>query len=83
MEVKVCTWKMCSSRFSEYILKRLENDKKNFNIKNLEITESLCMWWCKEWPNIIIWEEKYHNMDPLKANNTLFKKLNNKKNANK
>ncbi len=83
MEVKVCTWKICSGRFSEYILKRLENDKKNFNLKNVEITESPCMWWCKSWPNIIIQDEKITNMNPLKANNILFKKLKEQKNANK
>ncbi len=83
MEVKVCTWKMCSERWSEYILKRLENDKKTFNLDKLDIQTSLCMWWCKQWPNVVIWNEKFDRMNPLKTSDLLFKKLKENKNANK
>ena len=83
MKVKVCTWKTCSERWSEYIIKRLENDKEFFDLDDLEIESSPCMWWCKEWPNIVIWNEKFKKMNPLKTSDLLFKKLKEIKNANK
>lgn len=75
MKVKVCTWKMCSERFSPYILTRLENDKKTFNLNNLEIESSLCMWKCKVWPNVMIENECASKMNPFKTSELVFKKL--------
>ena len=67
MKIKVCTWKTCNDRFSEYILTRLENDKTRFNLDSLIIEKSLCMWQCKSWPNIAVdWNiQNYSN--PAKA----------------
>ncbi len=67
MKVKVCTWNSCKSKFSEYILERLENDKKFHNLKNLDVETCACTWNCKRWPVIEVdWNiEKY--MNPLKA----------------
>ena len=50
-KVQVCTWWACKWRFSQYILKRLENDIKKFKYKNLELEESPCMRKCKYGPN--------------------------------
>ena len=41
MKIQVCTWKMCKSRFSEYITKRLNADVEKFNLKALEMIRSL------------------------------------------
>lgn len=82
MKIKVCTWKMCSERFSEYIISRIENDKERFNLKDIEIEKTPCMWNCKQWPNIVIDNDKHARMNPLKTSDLIFKKLKNK-NANK
>lgn len=83
MKVKICTWKMCSERFSPYIITRLKNDKDKFNLDTLEIEESLCMWQCKIWPNIKIEDEFISKMSPLKASDLILKKIKVNKNANK
>ena len=82
MKIKICTWKICSGRFSEYIIDRIKNDKNRFNLKNVEIEEMACTWKCKDWPNVIIDNEVFSRMNPLKTSELLFKKLKNK-NANK
>ncbi len=81
MKIKVCTWKMCSERFSSYIIDRLKNDKDRFNLDTLEIEESLCMWECKKWPNVVIDWEKHNSCSPTKVSDILFKKIKNN-NAN-
>ena len=60
MKIQVCTWGSCKSKFSEYIIKRLENDVEKFNYKKLDIEESPCMGKCKYWPNV-----KLNNWDIL------------------
>ncbi len=77
MEIKICNWKACKERFCSYIKTRLENDIKKFELKNIEITESPCMWECKIWPNIKINWEKHNKVSPTKASELLFKKLKN------
>ena len=79
MKIKVCTWKTCNDRFSEYIITRLKNDKDRFNLDSLEIEESLCMWKCKEGPNIMVdWDIKNY-INPSKASEFAFWKNPNKK----
>lgn len=75
MKVFVCSWKACSENFSNYILKRLKNDKEFYNIKDLEIEESPCMWMCSSWPNIKIDKEIFNNVTPIKASDLVLKKL--------
>ena len=72
-------WKTCKDRFSEYIITRLNNDKERFNLKSLEIEESMCMGKCKEWPNIKVdWDIKNY-INPAKASEFAFGKNPNKK----
>lgn len=52
MKIQVCNGWSCKSKFSEYIVKRLENDRKKFSYKKLDIEETSCMWKCKYWPNV-------------------------------
>ena len=82
MKIKVCTWKMCSERFSEYIITRIKNDTTRFNLKDIEIEQTPCMWRCKEGPNVVIENEKFSRMNPLKISDLITKKKK-KKNANK
>lgn len=62
MKVQVCNWKSCKSRFSEYILKRLESDKQKFSLETLNVENCPCMGLCKDWPNISIdWKVENHS----------------------
>lgn len=54
MKVQVCSGWSCKSKFSEYIIKRLENDTIKFWYKKLRVESTLCLWWCKKWPNVTI-----------------------------
>lgn len=83
MKIMICTWTICSERFSSYIIDRIKNDKHRFNLNTVEIVESPCLWNCKRWPNIQIDKEKFSSMNPLKTSNLMFKKLKNNKNVNK
>lgn len=79
MKVKICSWKMCSNKFSSYIKTRIENDIKKFDLKNIEIEEVNCLGDCKRWPNIKIDNELFNYVTPAKASELLFKKLKNAK----
>jgi NADH:ubiquinone oxidoreductase subunit E len=79
MKIKVCTWKTCTERFSEYILTRLKNDKERFNLDKLEIEECMCLWQCSKWPNIVVDWEIQNYMNPAKASEFAFNKNNKKK----
>ena len=83
MKIKVCMWSACKDRFSEYIITRLKNDKQIFNIDDLIIEESLCMWECKKWPNINVDWNIYNYITPVKASEFVFYKNKKKKKTNK
>lgn len=77
MEVKICKWKICSSKFSDYIVARLENDKKNFELNNLEISQTSCLWLCEKWPNILFDGKKITNQNPIKTSTLITKNYKN------
>lgn len=78
VNVKVCHWKACSSKFSKFIQTRLENDSKLASLKWLfNVEKSPCMWNCKCWPSIKIDWKKIENVNPIKASKEVNKKLNN------
>lgn len=77
MKVKVCTWKTCKEKFSEYIFTRLQNDKKKLEMENLEIEKIPCMWNCKLWVNVCIWKETFSEQTPIKTSNLVTKKYQN------
>jgi len=83
MKIKVCTWTTCKGKFSEYIIKRIKNDIEFYNLKNVEIEESLCMWMCSKWPNTKIDNEIINYSNPLKISDLMLKKLWLKKKKNK
>ncbi len=75
MKIQVCTWKLCKERWSEYILKRLESDKKMFNLDNVFISNCACMWHCKEWPNVMFDKHLEHHSDPARASKMMMDKI--------
>ena len=50
MKIQVCMWNWCKKRYSEYILKRLENDVERFDMNNVNLSTCACCWKCEEWP---------------------------------
>jgi len=79
MKIKVCVWNTCKDKFSEYIITRLKNDKERFNLNDLVIEESLCMWECKKWPNIKVDGNIHNYINPAKASEFAFHKNKKKK----
>ncbi len=54
MKIQICFWKACMENFWEYILKRVNSDIKKYDLKNIIVEKSPCMWECKKWPNVKI-----------------------------
>ena len=67
MKVQVCTGKMCSERFSSYIIERLNKDKDFFKLKNLEVESCMCTGNCKNGPAVIADGELHLHMNPIKT----------------
>ena len=67
MKVQVCTGKMCSERFSSYIIDRLEKDKEFFKFDKLSVEPCMCTGNCKVWPSVIFDGEVQTHMNPVKA----------------
>lgn len=83
MKVKVCKGKTCSERFSQYIAKRLENDAKFYDKDNIILEDCLCLWQCKDGPNIVIDNKVHNHVNPAKASELVYSpKKKKKKNAN-
>ena len=83
MKIQVCTWKVCSDRFSEYIITRLKNDKERFNLDSLIIEECMCLGKCGDWPNISVDNDVRTHINPSKASEIAMKKNNNNNNNKK
>ena len=83
MKIQVCTWKTCKGRFSEYILNRLESDKKFYNLKDVEVSTCPCTWNCKIWPSVMFNSEVENGMNPVKASKMMMDKMDNNNNNNK
>lgn len=75
MLIKVCCWNTCSGKFSKYMIARVKNDIEHFDLKNIEIEESKCMWQCKKWPNAKINDEIINFANGAKLSEAMFKKL--------
>ncbi len=71
MKIQVCTWRKCKSNFSEYILKRIENDSKKYNLKKIIYEPCLCLWECSKWPNVLIDWKLQNYYDPLKISKVI------------
>ncbi len=75
MKVKICLWNSCKSNFSHYMISRIDRDIKKFDLKNIEIEESKCMWECSKWPNARIDREIINFSNGSKISELMFKKL--------
>ncbi len=75
MKIKICTWVACKEKYSEYIVKRIKNDIAFFNLENVIVEESTCMWMCDKWPNVQIDKEIFNNTNPLKISDIMLRKL--------
>ena len=71
MKIQVCMWNWCKKRYSEYILKRLENDVERFDMKNVNLSTCACCWKCEEWPVVKFDKRTETAMDPIKASNMM------------
>lgn len=76
MQVQVCSGKSCSGKFSSYITTRLKNDILFYDMGNVEVIESSCMWQCKKSPNIRYKSVIHSYMNPARASE-LIQKINN------
>ena len=67
MKVQVCTWKMCSERFSSYIIERLEKDKDFFKLENLQVESCMCTGNCKNGPVALFDGDIQLRTNPIQA----------------
>lgn len=82
MKIQVCTGKSCKSKFSEYIIKRLQSDTEKFKLENVTIETCPCLWDCKIWPNVIVDGKKENYCDPIKISKIMLEKVKQRKNNN-
>ena len=75
VKIKVCMWTTCSGKFSSYIITRIKRDIEKFDLKNIEIEESPCMWMCKKWPNAKVDNDIINYANPSKVSEAMFKKI--------
>lgn len=79
MKIKVCTWKSCKSKFSEYIFDRIERDIVKFNLENISVEKCSCLMDCGMWPNVLIDGKKENFSDPIKISKIIFDKIKQRK----
>lgn len=82
MKISVCSGKMCKSRFSEYILKRINSDIEKFKLEHIITEECPCLWQCKNWPNVVFDWKIENYQDPIKTSKIMFERTKQKKNIN-
>ena len=77
IQVKICGWRSCSERHSEYIKKRLEADTEFYKYTPDEVTieSCLCQWRCKEGPTVVYGNEVQIYQNPVKSSEFLRKKI--------
>lgn len=75
MKIQICNGKMCKSRFSEYIKKRIENDIEKFDLKNIILENCSCIWQCEKWPNVIFDWHIENQVNPTKASKIIQDKI--------
>ncbi|MBW7954492.1 (2Fe-2S) ferredoxin domain-containing protein [Candidatus Gracilibacteria bacterium] len=75
IEIKVCRGKNCSSRFSEYILKRLELEKEKFKLDEVDISIMPCQNQCEKGPNVSFDGKIENYQDPIKSSKLMHEKV--------
>lgn len=79
MKISVCSGKMCKSRFSEYILKRINSDIKKFKLEHIITEECPCLGQCKNGPNVVFDWKIENYQDPIKTSKIMFERTKQKK----
>ena len=80
LSLLVCTWRSCRERQSEYVLKRLQNDKWSISeCMDIDISQTLCRGRCKEGPILVEHYDdrmqiEHTHINPIKASK-IFKHL--------
>lgn len=83
MKIQVCQWKNCREKQSKYILERIKRDITFFGWKEtIDMQECLCLWNCKNAPNVLIDEKREEKMNPVKISEILQKKCTSYRNIN-
>jgi len=75
MKIQVCTWKVCWSKFSEYITKRIESDKEFYDIDSVVLENCMCTWNCKVWPTVYFDKELHTRANPASISKTMLEKI--------
>lgn len=65
---------MCKSRFSEYILARIERDKERLKESDIEVEKVYCLWYCEDGPNVVIDGTLFNKATPSMISKQLFSK---------
>lgn len=73
--VQVCHGRKCQSRFSPYILTRLQKDSEFYGYTNIELTSCLCRGRCEEGPVVEFDGHIEIRQNPIKASEILKKKV--------
>ncbi|MDD5770102.1 MAG: (2Fe-2S) ferredoxin domain-containing protein [Candidatus Gracilibacteria bacterium] len=79
MKIQVCTGKSCKLKFSEYIIKRISQDKEKFNLHNITLETCPCQGRCKEGPIVLVDGKAEIYSDPIKISKMIFDKINGRK----
>ncbi len=76
LTVQICKWRSCSERYPDYIAKRLEADKAFYTYGDDVIVEDcFCQGRCKEGPTVVFDNDVQVWQNPVKASDTLRKKV--------
>jgi NADH:ubiquinone oxidoreductase subunit E len=75
VKIKICMWNACIANFSNYMITRIQRDIEKFELKNIEIEETPCMWMCKKWPNAKVNNDILNYTNWNKLSEAMFKKL--------
>ena len=74
--VRVCTGRSCSERYASFVQKRLEGDREFYHYgDDVEIETCMCQGRCKEWPTVAYGNDIQVGQNPVKASETLRKKV--------
>lgn len=75
--LKICNGKMCSSKFSSYILERAKNDIQNKDLKHIQVESCGCQGNCEKGPTVILEQggkkERLSFMNPAEIGNVICK----------
>ncbi len=77
LTIKVCKWRSCSERFSDFIEKRLISDTEFYHFSDdiASIESCLCQGRCKEWPVVVFNNDVQVAHNPVRSSEMMRKKV--------